>query len=119
MFLILFFYRNRTFYGQKLKSFLQTAGETVYMPNIVLHSVWNVSPTSIAIGDNPLYRTSFDEWTGSGGDDSSSSSWIRSRILNLVKGKTKSRLNDILEQVDEAIIKHKIVNYTRPVISAY
>ena len=105
---ILFFYRNRTFYGQKLKSFLQTAGETVYMPNIVLHSVWNVSPT-IAIGDNPLYKTSFDEWIGSGGDDSSSSSWIRSRILNLSKGKTKSMLKDILGQIDEAIAKHKIM----------
>ena len=102
-----------------MTSFLQTSGETLYMPNIILHSVWNVSPTTIAIGDNPLYKTSFDEWIGSGGDDVSSSSWIRSRILSLIKGKTQSRLNDILEQIDEAIEKHKIVNYTSPVVSAY
>ena len=87
------------------------------MPNVVLHSVWNTLP-SLAIGDNPLYKTSFDEWIGSGGDDSSSVSWFRPRILNLCKGKTKSWLNDILEQIDESIAKHKIVNYTRPVISA-
>ena len=85
---------------------------------MVLHSVWNISP-SISVGENPLYKTSLDEWIGSGGDDVSSSSWIKSRILSLIEGKTKSRLNDILEQIDEAIAKHKIVNYTRPVVSAY
>ena len=88
------------------------------MPNIVLHSVWNVSPT-ISIGENPLYDTSLDEWIGSGGNDISSSSWIRSRILNLSRGKTKSRLNDIMEQMDEAITQHEIIDYMRPVISAY
>ena len=89
------------------------------MPNMVLHSVWNVSPT-IAIGDNPLYENSFDEWIGSGGaSPSMTSNWIRSRIVALSKGKTKSRINDIMEQVDEAILKHKIVDYSRPEITAY
>ena len=89
------------------------------MPNIVLHSVWNVSPT-VAIGDNPLYESSFDEWAGSGGaPGSETSDSVRSRILALSKGKTRKRINDILEQVAEAIIKHNISDYSRPVISAY
>ena len=86
---------------------------------MVLHSVWNISPT-VAIGDNPLYENSFDEWIGSGGaSGSDTSNWIRSRILTLSKGKTKSRINDIMEQVDEAIFKHKSVDYSRPVITVY
>ena len=86
---------------------------------MVLHSVWNVSPT-VAIGDNPLYESSFDEWTGSGGaPGSETSDWVRYRILALSKGKTRKRINDILEQVAEAIIKHNISDYSRPVISAY
>ena len=85
---------------------------------MVLHSVWNISP-SISVGENPLYNTSLDEWIGSGGDDKSSSAWIRSRIIDLSKGKTKSRLNDIMEQMDEAITKHGIIDYMRPEISAY
>ena len=88
------------------------------MPNIVLHTVWNLSPT-VSLGENPLYNTSLDEWIGSGGDDESSSDWIRSRIINLSKGETKSRLNDIMEQMNEAITKHGIIDYIRPVISAY
>ena len=55
------------------------------MPNIVLHTVWNLSRT-VSLGENPLYNTSLDEWIGSGGDDESSSDWIRSRIINLSKG---------------------------------
>ena len=102
-----------------MKSFLQKPGETLYMPNMVLHSVWNVSPT-VAVGDNPLYESSFDEWAGSGGaPGSDTTEWVRSRILALSKGKIKKRINDILEQVAEAIIKHDINDYSRPVISAY
>ena len=89
------------------------------MPNMVLHAVWNVSPT-VAIGDNPLYETSFDEWAGSGGAPGSpTSDWVRSRILALSKGKTRKRIDDILEQVGEAIVKYNISDYSRPVISAY
>ena len=89
------------------------------MPNMVLHTVWNVSPT-VAIGDNLLYESSFDEWVGSGGAPGSfTSDWVRSRILALSKGQTKKRIDDILEQVGEAIIKHNISDYSRPVISAY
>ena len=102
-----------------MKSFLQKSGETLYMPNMVLHAVWNVSPT-VAIGDNPIYESSFDEWAGSGGaSGSSTSDWVRSRILALSKGKTRKRIEDILEQVHEAIIQYNISEYSRPVISAY
>ena len=90
------------------------------MPNIVLHSVWNTLP-SVAIGDNPLYETSFDEWIGSGGvvNRSLTSDWVYSRILLKAKGHTKSWINDISEQVNEAIVKHKITNYKKPLIGTY
>ena len=78
------------------------------MPNVALHTVWNVSP-SLAIGDNPLYETSFDEWIGSG-------EIYRDRIILKARGQTKSRMIDIIKQVDEAIDKHRIVNFTKPEI---
>ena len=78
------------------------------MPNVALHTVWNVSP-SLAIGDNPLYETSFDEWIGSG-------EIYRDRIILKARGQTKSRMIDMIKQVDEAIDKHKILNFTRPEI---
>ena len=78
------------------------------MPNVALHTVWNVSP-SLAIGDNPLYETSFDEWIGSG-------ELYRDRIILKARGQTKSRMIDIIKQVDEAIDKHDILNFTRPEI---
>ena len=78
------------------------------MPNVALHTVWNVSP-SLTIGDNPLYETSFDEWIGSG-------ELYRDRIILKARGQTKSRMIDIIKQVDEAIDKHKILNFTRPEI---
>ena len=78
------------------------------MPNVALHTVWNVSP-SLAIGDNPLYETSFDEWIGSG-------ELYRDRIILKARGQTKSRMIDIIKQVDEAIDKHEILNFTRPEI---
>ena len=89
------------------------------MPNVVLHTVWNVSP-SLAIGDNPLYETSFDEWIGSGGaNGNSNSGFDQDRIILKAKGVAKSRIMDIMKQVDEAIVKHRIVNFTRPEIDAY
>ena len=84
------------------------------MPNVVLHTVWNVLP-SLAIGDNPLYETSFDEWMGS---EVSNSDFIRDRIILKAK-QSKSRIMDIIEQVDDAIVKNRIVNFTRPDIAVY
>ena len=81
------------------------------MPNVVFHSVWNISP-SVSVGDNPLYKTSFDEWIGS--DGGAGTDFIRNRIILKAKGHVKSNINDIIDQVDEAISKNKIVNYSRP-----
>ena len=89
------------------------------MPNMIFHTVWNISPT-VVLGDGLLYETSFDEWMGSGGSNNSSNSGFdRERIILKAKGESKSRLMDIIEQVDEAILKHRIVNFTRPDIEVY
>ena len=89
------------------------------MPNVVLHTVWNLYP-SLSVGDNPLYETSFDEWIGSGGVDGSSTSYyVKKRILQNSKGGTRSWLNDIVDQIDETVTKHKIANYKGPVIDNY
>ena len=114
-----FHYRDRILYGQKLNSFLQKPGETLYMPNGVFHTVWDFYP-SVSVGDNPLYETSFDEWIGSGGANSSSTSeFCQERIILKAKGQAKSRITDIIKQVDEAINEFGIINYTRPEIGAY
>ena len=110
-----YFFRNRIFYGQKLKSCLQKPGETLYMPNMIFHTVWNISPT-VVLGDGLLYETSFDEWIGSGFPDRD---FVRSRILLKAKGYTKVWLDDMINQIDEAIENYKIVDYARPTIDAY
>ena len=63
-----------------------------------------------------LYETSFDEWVGSGYPERD---FIRSRILLKAKGHTKVWLDDMIEQIDEAIANYKIVDYSRPIIDAY
>ena len=78
------------------------------MPNMIFHTVWNISPT-VVLGDGLLYETSFDEWIGSG-------ELYRDRIILKARGQTKSRMIDIIKQVDEAIDEHKILNFTRPEI---
>ena len=86
---------------------------------MIFHTVWNISPT-VVLGDGLLYETSFDEWMGSGGSNKGSNSGFdRERIILKAKGESKSRLMDIIEQVDEAILKHRIVNFTRPDIEVY
>ena len=113
------YHRDRILYGQKLKSFLQKPGETLYMPNVVLHTVWNFYP-SVSVGDNPLYETSFDEWIGSGGvHGSSTSNLVKKRILQHAKGGTKLWLNDIADQIDKTVSRHKIANYKGPIIDNY
>ena len=52
--------RNRTFYGKTLQSGLQQVGETVFMPNWIDHSVYNLDET-IAVGDNYFYDSCFEE----------------------------------------------------------
>ena len=85
------------------------------MPNMIFHTVWNISPT-VVLGDGLLYETSFDEWIGSGFPDRD---FVRSRILLKAKGYTKVWLDDMINQIDEAIENYKIVDYARPKIDAY
>ena len=94
-----------------MKCFLQKPSETLYLPHATLHTAWNISP-SLSVGDWRLYETSFDEWIGSGGV-------YQDRIILKARGQAKSRMMDIINQVDEAIDKHRIVNFTRPEIGVY
>ena len=83
------------------------------MPNGVYHAVWNSLP-SVAVGDNPLYETSFDELIGSGeldGNTSTSieifnSDWIRPRIILKAKGTTKTWIADIEKQIISSTASH-------------
>ena len=97
-----------------MKTFLQKSGETLYMPNLVIHSVWNLSPT-ISFGNNPLYKSSFVEHLscgGSGSDEISQS--IRQKIKNLMD--TESELAEVAEQINAAIRSHQILKYSPPKI---
>ena len=109
-------FRDRIFYGQRLKSFLQKPGETLYMPNGVYHTVWDFYP-SVSVGDNPLYETSFDEWIGS--NELKESHSVKTRILQHAKGRIKSWLNDIVDQIDGTVSRHKIADYKGPMIYHY
>ena len=91
-----------------MKCFLQKPSETLYLPHATLHTAWNISP-SLSVGDWRLYETSFDEWIGSGGV-------YQDRIILKARGQAKSRMMDTIKQVDEAIDKHRILNFTRPEI---
>ena len=98
-------FRNRIFYGQKLKTFLQRKGETIYMPNLVYHSVWNISPT-ISVGNNPLYQSSFVEHLGSGGAGFD----LKKEIRTL----KNSAVSDVSNQINDAIRSQNILNFSTP-----
>ena len=98
-----------------MKTYLQKPGETIFMPNMILHTVWNVSPT-IAIGDNPLYESGLVELVSSSGN---ASPFLGDRAKVLAKDDAKKRISDVLEQVQEAIIAQKIMNYTKPEVWRY
>jgi hypothetical protein len=54
------FFRNLTFYGEQVKSFILRAGEVIYMPHFVEHIVYNPEFT-VAIGENLLFSTAMEE----------------------------------------------------------
>ena len=104
------------FYGQKMKTFLQKSGETLYMPHLTLHSVWNLTPT-IAIGDNPLYDSSFIDFIGSDGyEDNESLAWMRSRVAMLARKKGMAKVLDVLEQIKEYAEDMGLENYSGPLL---
>ena len=102
------------FYGQTIKTYLQKPGETIYMPHVILHSVWNTTP-SVAIGDNPLFESSFVELMGSGGY-SESSEEIRNVVESKTTGDVRKRLQDVKNQIHEAIIQNNILTYTKSLL---
>ena len=53
-------YRGRKFYGKMLYEAIQTPGETMYMPHLTGHAVYNLDETVAATG-NPYYGTAIDE----------------------------------------------------------
>ena len=59
-FLIVFIVRNRQFYGKKLSEAIVSAGETMYIPNLIPHAVYNLDET-VAVAGNPYYATAIDE----------------------------------------------------------
>ena len=108
--------RKRTYYGQHVKSYLQNPGETIFMPHLTLHAVWNLSPT-IAIGDNPLYQSSFIEFIGSDGyEDKSSLSWIRNRVEIYAKKHNLKSVIDVMDQVEKYSSSQNTTNYKRPTL---
>ena len=105
-------FRNRIFYGQKVKTFLQRRGETLYMPNLILHSVWNVAST-ISLGNNPLYQSSFVEHLGSGG---SGNGEITKTLMSKIKSLQTPITADISEQINAGIRSRNILNFSSPKI---
>ena len=67
---------------------------------MVYHSVWNVSPT-VAIGDNPLYTSSFNEWAGFDYKKDNDYKFLFDRMLLKTNGETKSQILRILEQIEQ------------------
>lgn len=79
------------------------------MPNLILHSVWNMSPT-ISFGNNPLFKTSFVEHLGFGGLGKSRTIRQKIKIIN------DSEVDKVSEQINAAIRSHHILNYSPPKI---
>ena len=94
-----------------MKTYLQKPGETIYMPHVILHSVWNTTP-NVAIGDNPLFESSFVELMGSGGY-SESSEEIQNVVESQISGDVRKRVEDVKNQINEAIIQNNILTYTK------
>lgn len=107
-----FFFRERVFYGQKIKTFLQESGETLYMPHFVSHAVWNIE-TSIALGENPLYESSFVEISGSKLENDQGF-WISDRVDAFSKGEIRERILRVQEHIEENVVN--IRNYSKPII---
>ena len=103
------------YYGQKVKTFLQKAGDTIYMPHLVLHSVWNLSPT-IAIGDNPLYQSSFVEFIGSGGLGTKSFTWIQDRVSLFAKENNLIDVMNVQNQIKEHVERNNMTTFKKPLL---
>ena len=108
---LIFTFRNRIFFGQTVKTFLQKPGETLYMPNLIFHSVWNMSPT-IAVGDNPLYDSSFIEHLGSG--TFGTNIRVKDMISRLTSDVFGESVSNVKQQMNAAIKLHNVLRYKNP-----
>ena len=57
---VYFVTRNRKFYGNTLTEAIQAKGETIYIPHLIAHAVYNLDDT-VAATAKPYYGTAIDE----------------------------------------------------------
>ena len=81
------------------------------MPNVVYHSVWNISPT-ISVGNGQLYQSSFVEHLGSGG----SGYEINKNVKKMIRTLNTDVVSDVSEQINDAIRSQSILLYSTPKI---
>ena len=82
------------------------------MPNLVYHSVWNISPT-ISVGNNPLYQSSFVEHLGSGGSGFD----INGSLKKKIRKRNIIDVSDVSEQINHAITSKNILHFSMPKIT--
>ena len=79
------------------------------MPNLVYHSVWDLSPT-LSVGNNPLFESSYIEQFGSGRSHRSDGVPITEKLDN----SGLDYLEDVRKQINEQIMKNNILSYKPP-----
>ena len=95
-----------------MKTYLQRKGETIYMPNLAYHSVWDLSPT-LSVGNNPLFESSYVEQFGSGRDHELEGSFITEKL----KGYGLDHLENVQRQMNQEIMQNNILTYKPPKLS--
>ena len=81
------------------------------MPNLVYHSVWNISPT-ISVSHNPLYQSSFVEHLGSGGFGYD----INRTLKQIIRSLNTTGILDVSKQINDAIRSQNILKFSTPKI---
>ena len=89
-----------------MKTYLQKKGETIYMPNLAYHSVWDLSPT-LSVGNNPLFESSYVEQFGSGRDHELEGLFITEKL----KGYGLDYLENVQRQMNQEIMHNNILTY--------
>ena len=95
-----------------MKTYLQKKGETIYMPNLAYHSVWDLTPT-LSVGNNPLFESSYVEQFGSGRDHELEGSFITEKL----KGYGLDHLENVQRQMNKEIKHNNILTYKPPKLS--
>ena len=79
------------------------------MPNLVYHSVWDLSPT-LSVGNNPLFESSYVEQFGSGRSHRAEGILITEKLDD----SGFNYLEDVRKQINEEIMKNNILSYKPP-----